>query len=103
MTDASLQERALTALRDVVDPEVGLNVVDLGLVYGVTADAGRVTVQLTMTTSACPLGEHLQREAEEKLRAVEGVESATVDLVWEPPWSADRISPAGKAQLGWGP
>jgi len=96
-----LRAAAVGALREVIDPEVGLNVVDLGLVYGVEVDGAAVHVRLTMTTPACPLGEHITRDAEERLRGLEGVGEVTVELVWEPAWSPDRMSPEGKAHLGW--
>lgn len=96
-----LHDAALDALRDVIDPEVGLNVVDLGLVYGVEVVGTDVHVRLTMTTPACPLGEQIVRDAEEHLRALDGVGEVTVDLVWEPAWSPERLSDAGKEQLGW--
>ena len=96
-----LRAVALETLRDVIDPEVGLNIVDLGLVYGVDAVGGGLQVQLTMTTPACPLGEQIQRDAEARLRTVAGVDEVTVELVWEPAWTPDRISPLGKQLLGW--
>lgn len=99
MTD--LQASALEALKDVIDPEVGLNIVDLGLVYGVEVAGADVTVKLTMTTAACPLGEQLRLESAERLRALPEVGQVTVDLVWDPPWSRDRISPDGRRALGW--
>lgn len=96
-----LRAVALETLRDVIDPEVGLNIVDLGLVYGIDAVGGSLQVQLTMTTPACPLGEQIQRDAEERLRTVAGVDDVTVELVWEPAWTPDRISLVGKQLLGW--
>lgn len=99
---AELRERVLDALRGVIDPEVGLDVVELGLVYGVGVDAGHVQIDLTMTTPACPLGEQIVRDAEERVGAVAGVESVSVDLVWDPPWSPARMSPSAREALGWG-
>lgn len=96
-----LRAVALETLRDVIDPEVGLNIVDLGLVYGVEVVGAALQVQLTMTTPACPLGEQIQREAEARLQTVAGVEDVTVELVWEPAWTPDRISLLGKQLLGW--
>ncbi len=90
------------AMRDVVDPELGINVVDLGLVYGVEVAEGRVRVELTMTSPACPLGEQIVSDAEERIRALPGVGAVQVELVWEPTWTPERMSPAAKAQLGWG-
>jgi len=101
-TDEALREAALAALRDVIDPEVGLNVVDLGLVYGVAVEGRSLRVSLTMTTPACPLGEEIVRDAETRLRALEGVEAAAVALVWDPPWTPARMSPHARAALGWG-
>ena len=89
------------ALRLVIDPELGVNVVDLGLVYDVSIDDGSVRVSMTMTTPACPLGESLAEEAEAAIRQnVPGVTSASVDLVWEPPWRPSMMSDAGRARLG---
>ena len=89
------------ALRLVIDPELGVNVVDLGLVYDVSIDDGSVRVSMTMTTPACPLGESLAEEAEAAIRQnVPGVTSASVRLVWEPPWQPSMMSDAARAQLG---
>jgi metal-sulfur cluster biosynthetic enzyme len=91
------------ALRGVIDPELGLSVVDLGLVYGATQEGGRVAVRLTMTTPACPLGEQIVRDATARLHALPGVTEARVELVWEPPWTPARMSPSARELLGWEP
>ena len=89
------------ALRLVIDPELGVNVVDLGLVYDVSIEDGSVRVSMTMTTPACPLGESLAEQAEAAIREnVPGVKSASVDLVWEPPWRPYMMSNAARARLG---
>jgi metal-sulfur cluster biosynthetic enzyme len=94
-------EQVREALRLVIDPELGVNVVDLGLVYDVRIDDGSVRVSMTMTTPACPLGESLAEEAEAAIRQnVPGVTSASVDLVWEPPWRPSMMSDAARARLG---
>ncbi|MBK7076599.1 MAG: metal-sulfur cluster assembly factor [Myxococcales bacterium] len=98
---APLRERIDAALREVIDPEIGLDVVELGLVYGVALDGADVAVQLTMTTAACPLGEQILEDATTRLQAVSGIGVVHVELVWEPPWSPDRMSPAAKELLGW--
>ena len=91
----------LEALRDVLDPELGINVVDLGLVYDVEAHDGDVSVRMTMTTPACPLGESLSAEAEAAIRRkVPGVRSVKVDLVWDPAWNPSMMSGAAKERLG---
>lgn len=97
----ALQERAWAALSEVVDPELGIDIVALGLVYGVELDGTDVAVALTMTTAACPLGEQIVRDAEEHLSAIEGVGQVKVALVWEPPWGPDRMSAKARELLGW--
>lgn len=99
--DEVLRERITAALREVIDPELGIDVVDLGLVYGVDIDGADVRVQLTMTTPACPLGDHIVNDAEARIEAVEGVASVSVELVWEPPWTPDLMSDAAREALGW--
>lgn len=96
------REQILDALRQVMDPEVGMDVVTLGLVYGVTIEGGTVQVDLTMTTPACPLGEHITEQAASAVRAVPGVQQADVRLVWEPRWTPERMSPEARQKLGWG-
>jgi metal-sulfur cluster biosynthetic enzyme len=90
------------ALRDVIDPEVGMNIVDLGLVYKADVSEGDVAVAVTMTTAACPLGESIIEECRVAIqRHVPGVRSLRVDLVWEPPWRPSMMSDAARTQLGW--
>jgi metal-sulfur cluster biosynthetic enzyme len=95
-------EQIKDALRHVVDPELGINVVDLGLVYGVDARDDHVRVTMTMTTPACPLGESLAEQAEAAIRRnLQAVKSVSVDLVWDPPWRPAMMSEAARARLGW--
>ncbi|MEW5850427.1 MAG: metal-sulfur cluster assembly factor [Myxococcota bacterium] len=95
-------EAVRAALRHVVDPEVGLNVVDLGLVHEVRVAEHGVRVLMTMTTPACPLGPYLRNEVTRAVRdAFPGLAHVEVELVWEPRWTPDRISPEGRVQLGW--
>ena len=103
MTDEThpLETRVRDVLREVIDPELGLNVVDLGLVYGVVISGAEVDVALTMTTPACPLGEQIARDAEMRVRALDGVTRATVALVWDPPWSPERMNDEARRVLGW--
>jgi len=92
----------LEALRQVIDPEIGINVVDLGLVYEAEARNGHVRVRMTMTTPACPLGESISEEAEAAIRqSVRGVKSVSVGLVWEPVWQSSMMSNAARERLGW--
>lgn len=100
-TNGSELEAAVYAvLRDCYDPEIPLNIVDLGLVYGVSAAAGEVRVTMTLTSRYCPLAEHIAGGVAERLRAVAGVDSADVDLVFDPPWTPSKMSAAGRAELG---
>lgn len=92
----------LHALRKVVDPELGVNIVELGLVYGIRRDAGGVAVDITMTSPACPMGEGILAEAEFELAAVLPADThLAVNLVWEPPWHPERMSPRAREVLGW--
>lgn len=99
--DEPLARQALAALADVIDPEIGLDIVALGLVYRVAVDDGQARVQMTMTSPACPMGEQIVDEVEQRLRAIDGIDDADVELVWDPPWEPDRITPAARRALGW--
>jgi metal-sulfur cluster biosynthetic enzyme len=95
--------RVLEALRNVLDPELGVNVLDLGLVYDVAlAGDDHVRIDLTMTSPACPLGDVLIADVERTVRRlVPAAGRIDVRLVWEPPWTAERMSDAARRQLGW--
>jgi metal-sulfur cluster biosynthetic enzyme len=95
------QEQVLTALQQVIDPELGLNIVDLGLVYSVERRGSHVHVTMTMTTPACPLSSYLVDEVEVAiyLRLPE-IESVEVSLVWDPPWHPGLMTEQARAQLG---
>ncbi len=89
-------------LRQVIDPEVGTNIVDLGLVYRVEAAQDRVLIEMTMTSPACPLGEMISDEVKDVLaHALPHGSVAEVRLVWEPPWAPSMMSEAGKRHFGW--
>jgi metal-sulfur cluster biosynthetic enzyme len=90
------------ALRDVVDPEVGLNVVDLGLVYGIDVSAERIGVRMTMTTPACPLGDTIMESARIAIRAAAPkIRDIEIELVWDPPWTPDMMSEFARGHFGW--
>lgn len=98
---AQLRERVVEALKTVYDPEIPVDIYELGLVYGIDVSPERnVTVQMTLTAPACPAAEMLPPEVEQKVAGVEGVASAKVEIVWEPPWSKDMMSEAAKLRLG---
>lgn len=93
----------LDALRQVEDPEAGMNIVDLGLVYGIEVDADAVRIAMTMTTAACPLGDLITGQARDAVAAIAPPGTAIhVDLVWDPPWTPDRMTGIAREHFGWG-
>jgi metal-sulfur cluster biosynthetic enzyme len=94
------QDAIVDALRSVVDPELNVNIVDLGLVYTVQSHDDEVDVEMTLTTPACPAGPEILRNAVSALEKLEGVGKANVKLVMSPPWSPDRMSDAARDELG---
>ena len=98
-----LEARVWTALAEINDPEMPVNLVDLGLVYGVDVVDGMVRLRLTFTAMGCPATEMLMGDIRERLLAEPGVESVAIDVVWDPPWSSSRLTPDGReALLAWG-
>lgn len=87
-------------LREVYDPELGVNIVDLGLVYEIRNDDGDVYVRMTLTTPGCPLHDTIVSAVERVLEGQPGIRSVRVDIVWNPPWSPDKMSEEAKRQLG---
>lgn len=96
----SLAEQVREALKGVIDPELGLNIVDLGLIYDVEVEDGLATVTMTLTSPGCPAGGMIMSGAQEAARGTEGVNDADVRLVWKPFWTPDRIDPDVRAALG---
>lgn len=91
-------ENVLEALKDVIDPELGINIVDLGLVYGVVIGSeNQVRLDMTLTSAACPLTDVIERQAQTILSAV--TDDVQINWVWMPPWGPDRITPDGREQL----
>jgi len=98
---ASVREKALDVIRTIFDPEIPVNIYELGLIYEVTIkEEGAAYIRMTLTTPMCPVAEELPAEVEFKVRAVEGVSSVQLDLVWDPPWSPDMMTEAAKLELG---
>ena len=95
------KKRLLQALKNVPDPELGISVVDLGLIYDVKIDRkGVVTVVMTLTTMGCPLFELMEQPIREELKKIKGVRKVTVELTFDPPWSVDKMSKEAKVKLG---
>ncbi len=93
-------DQAKVALRRVKDPDLNLNIVDLGLVYDVRVDGSVVTVDMSLTSPGCPSGPQIMGDVETEIRATPGVTAVTVNLVWTPFWSPERIEPRVRAYLG---
>jgi len=87
-------------LRECYDPEIPINIVDLGLVYGIEVDGDAVKVRMTLTAPGCPLAGSITEDVRRKLLEIDGVRKAEVELVWDPPWSPERISEETKETLG---
>jgi metal-sulfur cluster biosynthetic enzyme len=94
------QDTLVEALKTVKDPELGVNVVDLGLVYTIQSEEDRVNVEMTLTSPACPAGPEILRNAVAALEKVEGVSKANVKLVMSPPWSPEKMTDAARDELG---
>jgi len=94
------EDQVKLALRRVKDPDLNLNIVDLGLVYGLRIDGGVVTVDMTLTSPACPSGPEIIHSIEQELMAVPGVTQVQANLIWTPFWTPDRIEPRVRAYLG---
>lgn len=98
---AELQPQVVEVLKTVYDPEIPVDIYELGLVYDIIVDAeSRVLVKMTLTSPACPSAQQIPSEARYKIKAIPGVTDAWVEIVWEPPWSKDRMSETAKLQLG---
>lgn len=96
-----LYESVIAALKDIFDPEIPVNIYDLGLIYGVDVDAdGAVTVTMTLTTPHCPVAESMPGEVELRVGAVPGVRDCEVNLVWDPPWDPAKMSDEARLELG---
>jgi metal-sulfur cluster biosynthetic enzyme len=101
VTTAVLSAEAVRqALRLVKDPELDLNIIDLGLVYDVEVDDGEVRIQMTLTSPGCPAGPMITNDAHKAVRALEGVKDVNIDIVWEPYWTPERIEPKIRAMMG---
>ncbi|HUB96940.1 MAG TPA: iron-sulfur cluster assembly protein [Stellaceae bacterium] len=99
--DPELMERVLEAIKTVRDPEIPVNLVDLGLVYEMVVNrGGSVYVEMTLTTPACPSAAALPGQVKEAIAGVDGVNDARVKVVWSPPWTPDRMSEEAKLELG---
>jgi len=99
-TPALDEDVVRAALRSVKDPELNLNIIDLGLVYGIAVEGPKVTINMSLTSPGCPSGPEIMTAAEQQVRSLEGVEDVAVNLVWDPMWSPERIEPRIRAYMG---
>ncbi|WP_029522784.1 iron-sulfur cluster assembly protein [Persephonella sp. KM09-Lau-8] len=99
---AVTKEEVYKALKNVIDPEIGFNIVDLGLVYDVDIQDGNVKIKMTLSSPSCPLSGTILSWVESAVRNIEGVENVDIELVWDPPWTIERASDEVKKALGMG-
>ncbi len=98
---SALKEQVIDALKSIYDPEIPVNIYDLGLIYGIGFKSQtEVEIIMTLTTPGCPVAQTFPEWVEQSIQQLEGIESATVEIVWEPPWSMDRMTEAAKLELG---
>jgi metal-sulfur cluster biosynthetic enzyme len=96
------EAKVMEALSGVMDPELGISIVDLGLIYGVAVRGAKAEIEMSFTTPACPMLNLIVSKVEEAAAKVDGISEVSVKLVWDPPWSPQKISKAGKKALGFG-
>ena len=101
INETIIEAQVIEALRTCFDPEIPVNIYEMGLIYEIKVDgAGVVAVQMTLTSPHCPAAQSIPAEVEGKLRAIDGVTDVTIDIVWEPPWEPSKMSEAARLQLG---
>ena len=97
----TLRQQVMEALGSVYDPEVPVDIVNFGLIYGLNIDdEGKVTITMSLTSPSCPSAQAIPAECEQKVLAIEGIEDVVVNIVWDPPWGPEMISPEGREKLG---
>lgn len=98
--DEALQDAVIEALKEIYDPEIPVNIYDLGLIYGVEINGGHALVTMTLTTPHCPVAESMPGEVELRVGSVPGIGDAEVNLVWDPPWGPDKMTDEARLELG---
>jgi FeS assembly SUF system protein len=99
--EAVTEEKIMEVLSDIYDPEIPVDIVNLGLIYGVNVDNGNVNVKMTLTSPGCPTAAQMVQEAQMLIEELPGVRAATVDVVWDPPWDPSKMSDEAKRALGY--
>jgi FeS assembly SUF system protein len=100
MKNEELKEQIVGVLKTVRDPEIPVDIHSMGLIYGIELDGGEVRIEMTLTTPNCPVAESLPNEVKEKVAALDGVDTVQVDLVWDPPWTVEKLSEAARLEMG---
>ena len=100
MTGVLTGDAVRQTLRTVKDPELNLNIIDLGLVYDVEVEDGEVHIEMTLTSPGCPAGPMITNDAHKAVRALEGVKDVSIEIVWEPYWTPEKIEPKIRAMMG---
>ena len=95
-----MHDQVIERIKSIFDPEIPVDIYELGLIYGILIDEGKVDIQMTLTSPACPEAQSLPPSVEAEVRSVPGVTVCTVEIVWDPPWGPERMSEAAKLQLG---
>jgi FeS assembly SUF system protein len=95
-----LHDLVVERIKSIYDPEIPVDIYELGLIYGIQIDEGRVDIQMTLTSPACPEAQSLPPSVEAEVKSVDGIQECKVEIVWDPPWGPDRMSEAAKLQLG---
>ena len=94
-----LKEKVIEEIKKIYDPEIPVNIYELGLIYDIAVDKKNISVKMTLTTPNCPVAESLPKEVKDSIMQVEGIEKVDLDLVWDPPWNKDMMSEAAKLEL----
>ncbi len=95
------EDDVMAALKNCYDPEIPLNIVELGLVYDIVVQEDKVRVRMTLTSPGCPLHATIARSVEQEIEKIAGVSKAEAEVVWQPPWTPERMSPEARKKLGW--
>lgn len=98
--DSSLAANVIEALREIYDPEIPVNIYDMGLIYKVQIEAGKAEIDMTLTTPGCPVAQSFPGMVESTIKKVPGIKDAKVELVWDPPWTQENLSEEARLQLG---
>jgi metal-sulfur cluster biosynthetic enzyme len=94
------KEDVMKVLKECYDPEIGVSLLDLGLIYDVKVENDKVNIKMTLTTPGCPMHSYMVQDVQNKVKSIKGIQEVNIELVWDPPWTPDRISKSVRKQLG---